>query len=62
MTNNVDFHYGIIGWIRNRIKGRKVKFIGFREGILTAIFEDWRNNDKYINFKTYIMGIKNEKA
>ena len=36
------FYYGVIGYSRELLKGRKVKFIGFREGIIAAIFEDWK--------------------
>lgn len=41
-NTNVEFHYGLIGYVRERLKGNKsARFIGWREGIFTAIFEDY---------------------
>lgn len=37
-----QFRYGLIGFLRETFKGRDVKFIGFKEGMMAGIFEDMK--------------------
>lgn len=41
-NGNIPFYYGLIPWIRERYikRNKHAKFIGWREGIITSLFED----------------------
>ena len=41
------FYWGLFPWLRRRLigwrdhEGRKAQFIGWREGVIPALFESW---------------------